>query len=233
MAGYLSLPLVMRFCLLIFSVFALLLLESCRREEPAPDINGAAYFPYRPGEERIYRVDSFLHSSLADSVEYRYRLMKEKVVSDEADLQGVMVNRIERWFSSDSGRTYFFHSLATCSRRADHAWWMEENRTWVKLSFPVRQNRSWDGNAYNAGGIRDFRYTRIRGAFNNGVQTFPATIEVQIQADSSFINRYIEKEVYAEDLGMVYRESVRLDFQPGADQANGHEAYIRLLSIRR
>ena len=223
----------MRFFLLILTGFLFITTNSCRREEPAPDINGAAYFPYRPGEERIYRVDSFLHSSLADSVEYRYRLMKEKVVSDQADLQGVMVNRIERWFSSDSGRTYSFHSLATCSRRADHAWWMEENRTWVKLSFPVRQNRSWDGNAYNAGGIRDFRYTRIRGPFNNGVKISPATIEVQMQADSSFINRYIEKEVYAEGLGMVYRESVRLDFQPGVDMANGHEAYIRLLSIRR
>ena len=223
----------MRFSLFMLSSLLLLLAASCRREEAAPDIDGAAYFPYRPGEERTYRIDSFLHSSLADSVEYRYRIMKEKVVSDQADLQGVMVNRIERWISADSGRTYAFHSLATCSRRADHAWWMEENRTWVKLSFPVRQNRSWDGNAYNAGGIRDFRYTRIRGAFNNGVQVFPQTIEVQMQADSSFINRYIEKEVYAEGLGMVYRESVQLDFQPGANMANGHEAYIRLMSIRR
>lgn len=223
----------MRTLLLILTGLALFNAVSCQREASSPDINGPAYFPYRPGEERTYRIDSFLHSSLADSVEYRYRIMKEKVVSDQADVQGVMVNRIERWISADSGRTYAFHGLVTCSRRADHAWWMEENRTWVKLSFPVRQNRSWDGNAYNGGGIKDFRYARIRGPFNTGIQVFPSTLEVLMRADSSFINRNIEKEVYAEDLGMVYRESVQLEFQPGASMANGHEAYIRLISIRR
>jgi len=207
--------------------------SACNKQENPPAIKGPEYFPYSAGNERIFQVDSFLHSTLNDDIIHVPLLMKERVVQVFRNGEGEEALRIERWFSRDTGKTYTLHGVLSAGLKEDHVWWNEENRRFVKLSFPVRLNKSWNGNAYNAMGRRDYRYTAVESPFENGRMLFSDALLVQMQADSNFIERAFEREVYANDVGLVYRESIQLERQPGSVMANGHEAYFRLISFSR
>jgi hypothetical protein len=97
----------------------------------------------------------------------------------------------------------------------------------------VAEGSSWNGNAYiNTAdqelqhfGNWNYRYESIGAAFNTGYKTYsntvsvPAVDEAQNNPDDpalidAYADRTLSKEVYAKDVGLVYREMTRWIYDP-------------------
>ena len=208
---------------------SLLLLASCRETvELPPTFSGPEFFTYDSGQLRIYEVDSFIHSSQADSVQYRSLLFRELATGWIPNNDGSLSLRMERSISSDTGKTWQMNKIFSVQPRSTHAEWWEDNRRTIVLSYPVREKRNWNGNALNNLDAQTFTYGSIGSGYNNGWLSAERAVRVNRQADSNFLYRISEYEWYGKDLGLMYREYVDLIKQPGDRVADGVEVYMRL-----
>lgn len=208
---------------------SLLLLASCRETvELPPTFSGPEFFTYDSGQLRIYEVDSFIHSSQADSVQYRSILFRELATGWIPNNDGSMSLRMERSVSSDTGKTWQMNKIFSVQPRSTHAEWWEDNRRTIVLSYPVREKRNWNGNALNNLDPQTFTYGSIRSGYNNGWLSAERAVRVNRQADSNFLYRISEYEWYGKDLGLMYRQYINLEKQPGNRVADGVEVYMRL-----
>ncbi len=213
------------FCALGF----LLLLASCDdRVEENPGFSGPEFFAYDSGQVRIYEVDSFIHSSQADSVQYRKILFREFAESWIPNNDGSRSLRIERSVSYDTGKTWRMNRVFSVQNRSTHAEWWEENVRTIVLSYPVREKRIWNGNALNSFEPSNYSIGAIRSGYSNGLLSAERAVRVNRQADSNFLYRISEYEWYGTGLGLMYRQYVSLIKQPGNRVADGVEVYIRL-----
>lgn len=207
----------------------LLWLVSCEdRVEENPVFSGPEYFAYDSGQVRIYEVDSFIHSSQADSVLYQKILLREFAESWIPNNNGSRSLRIERSVSYDTGKTWRMNKVFSVQNRSTHAEWWEDNLRTIVLSYPVREKRIWNGNALNSQAPLNFTYGAIRNGYSNGLLSAERGVLVNRQADSNFLYRISEHEWYGKNLGLMYREYVNLIKQPGNRVADGVEVYIRL-----
>jgi len=208
---------------------SLLLLASCRETvELPPTFSGPEFFTYDSGQLRIYEVDSFIHSSQADSVQYRKILLREFAESWIPNNDGSRSLRMERSVSYDTGKTWRMNRVFSVQNRSTHAEWWEENVRTIVLSYPIREKRIWNGNALNSFEPMNYSYGAIRSGYNNGWLSAERAVRVNRQADSNFLYRISEYEWYGKDLGLMYRQYVSLIKQPGNLTADGVEVYIRL-----
>jgi hypothetical protein len=101
----------------------------------------------------------------------------------------------------------------------------------LKLVFPVKLNTRWYGNSYIPAGFNvdlqwfqdwDYKYVNVSEPYNNGNINFENTVTVN-QVDitegapdeaNEYSARTFAKEVYAKNVGLVYRELTRWVYQP-------------------
>ena len=84
---------------------------------------------------------------------------------------------------------------------------VEEDVRFTKLSFPVKENATWNGNALNTLGEWNYTYDYINQSETINITHFDnVLLVVQKNDKNNAIHReyYIEK--YAKDVGLVYRE---------------------------
>jgi len=90
---------------------------------------------------------------------------------------------------------------------------VEENIRYIKLVFPVKEGKSWDGNAYNTLGTWNYTYTDVDVPLIINNNTFDSTLTV-LQLDNPLLISYEHsEEQYARGVGMIYKQYTFLDYQ--------------------
>jgi hypothetical protein len=79
----------------------------------------------------------------------------------------------------------------------------EENLTFIKMTYPIDVNYTWDGNAYNTLGTQMYSYGAMDVSFYDGTNTYDSTITVTHRVDTNLIEYFHFKETYARNIGMV------------------------------
>lgn len=101
--------------------------------------------------------------------------------------------------------------------------YVQQSLRFRKLVTPVQQGYTWKGNSLIATSDQDYQYldnwdytyTAVAAPYNNGHLEFDNTITVNEQdyslnipydASTLYAERTFAKEIYAKDVGLVYRE---------------------------
>ncbi len=207
----------------LLSVFFILatglLLNSCKKDKP-PVINfDYGYFPNTVGKYVIYDVDSIYCSSFDYKIDtVRYQLM-EVMQSLFPDNLGRPTQRIERYVKmySDSipysSMPWTLRNVWMANLTATDAERVENNVRYVKLIFPVVQNNSWNGNAFNTLGSCSYSYTSIdqRTTIADPPYTssiFDSVLTVTQINSQTLISDTFCLEQYAKNVGLVYKLQV-------------------------
>ncbi|MDQ2658268.1 MAG: hypothetical protein M3Y60_12670, partial [Bacteroidota bacterium] len=89
----------------------------------------------------------------------------------------------------------------------------EGNTPYVKLQFPVREGTEWNGNAFNSLGEDTYALKAVRQPLALDGTTFENTVTIeQERNEDRIVFRDERTEVYAENVGLVYRKIVQLDY---------------------
>ena len=194
-------------------------LFSCKKKKEAekPDL-GEAYYPPTIGKYIVYDVDSIIYDEFTyDSTHYKY-LVKEKIEEQFTDIQGKQAYKLARYIKkfnaavSYTAMPWVIKDVWQINITNKDVEVVEENTRFVKLTFPVKESRTWDGNNTNTLGEWDYKYLFVdKQETINGIN-FEKVALVEQKNFCTLISRDYYVEKYAKDIGLVYREIIDLDF---------------------
>ncbi len=187
---------------------------SCSRPctDCAPTPTGAEFFPLKIGTFVEYEVQEQEFALGRPPVERSYQL-KELMAEKYQNVAGQAAYRIVRFYRQSAAQSWQPDSTITLRITANGQAIRNENgRDFLKMTLPVYEKATWNGNAYNALGQDQYEASRVGKPFKVNGQTFERTATVVQQNDSTLVGQDKRLEIYAADVGLIYRENNNVQF---------------------
>ncbi len=211
------------------AVLAFFLLPSCEKDGEAPKGPYLDYFPVEPGHSVTYEVDSIFHDSALEEHDTSHYLIREAITRTFVDGEGRTSYRIERSRKELASGQWRVEDVWVANRSKERAEKVEENRRFIKLSFPVSEDARWNGNAYNDLKEQDYEYKDVHEPMVVKGHSLDSTVKVVQKDVSNLIEEKFVQETYAKGIGMVEKEAVLLETYTNGDIRKGSELYMRMI----
>ena len=239
----------MRKLLLPFIAIALgsgTLLSSCDKstEGLSDTTGGKDFMPLEIGRYILYDVDSiywddFLRAEIHKRSQHRYDVVD--TFRDNANRLSYVINVLSRPsaqfpFTPDN----VIHVTPT-EKTIEY---YQHNLTFIKLTFPVDDGMSWNGNSMIPVGDADnvqfdndnwnYTYSKVGESFDPGNNFYASSVTVDEIDDqlndpavdsTAYSYKNYSQEVYAYGVGLVYRHRIYWVFQPSEGSAGGGSGY--------
>lgn len=223
------------FLLLILAVN--IALFSCKKpdERPAPLPVEQKYYPLEKGKWIIYDVDSTIWDDTF-CVERFYNYQIRHYIADTfTNERGVPSYRVETSIRRKVEEPFVSHRVFYATNTGVTLETVQDQARFIKLVFPVEEGRTWEGNNYIPSDDPQFsfydkwvyEYQDVEQSFNTGLKVFDNTVSVE-QIDEAvsdpelfpleFASRTSSREVYAADVGLIYREFIRWTYDPNGTE---------------
>ncbi|MBI5913889.1 MAG: hypothetical protein HY842_00810 [Bacteroidetes bacterium] len=213
----------------LLPLFALAFLVACKETPDDYEADaGLEYFPLEVGKFIEYEVDSTIYDPNGDTTVFSSKtFVREEVLDTLSDNNGNTLYKIERYERAADTLPWQVEKVLTMSVQGSQAIRTEDNLRFIKLTFPVRENETWDGNVhFNTSLIVtvageslemfkgwNYRITEVGEPAVFGGFQFAETATVQEADSENLIELRTSKSTYAKGIGLVYRELWILDTQ--------------------
>jgi len=206
----------LKFPIGIILMFPVFLFSGCESKylEPDEEMLGFSYFPLTIGSFRIYEVMDIKYTiqNTKDSTFYYLKeVVKDSFINQEGHLSHYLYRftRTSDTLPWDQIPVYIWITRKTDTNLIVY----EENVPFVKLTFPVKSGLSWNGNALNTLDPLDYYYSEPDLSLLSSYIPENHLIQVvQNNFDDLIIRRDVRNEIYAENIGLVYKESNVLEY---------------------
>ncbi len=194
----------------LFICLLLVVFQSCKKETlivPPVSLN---YFPTEPGTWVSYSVDSIFHAENDnlndDSVYYFHCEIKEEIDSSFVDGSGKTVQVVNRYYRKDASNDWSIINVWTQYLTPYAAYRIENNIPLHKLTFPINEDISWNGNDANSEDEEIYSYEYFHEQGSYGGMSFDSTLSVIQMDEDNYIERIYKNEIYATGVGLVYKQ---------------------------
>ena len=201
------------------------------------------YFPLNFGKYIVYDVDSIYWDDVYDVRSLHHSQMRWTVSDTFRDEQFRLSYRINTDIRPNDTLPWVAHRVIYVTPTETTLEYTEENARFIKMIFPVNNGGTWQGNrlmrtdldkdlAYFDGW--NYYYDKFSEPFSNGFAYFDNTVTVNAVNDTvsnpelvptQYAEKTFAKEVYAQGVGMVYREVTRWTYDPGATATPFRQGY--------
>lgn len=179
---------------------------------------GYTYFPTTTGSYVIFKVDSTYYG--VNQEHYVYQI-KEEIVDQFIDDAGRPAQILNRYYRPGNGSPWTLIDVWTILRTPTTAERVEENVRYVKLEFPVKEGGTWNGNAFNNQPAWQYVYQNVNKFADVGILQFDNTLTVQQWNNVNLVDQEVFYEIYAKDIGLVYKQKKDLNVQ--SNQTSGYD----------
>lgn len=205
-------------CLFLFTFF------SCKKDEKTVVLinYGYNYAGLTVGKYVIYDVDSIFYNVPFNIVaNYKFQL-KEVIDSKYIDAQGNEAYKIIRYKKDTAVSPDWVHQVvwnATITNSNFQK--VEENVRFVKLVFPIKTGKKWNGNSMNTLSPWEYDYTSTHQPETIGSTALDSvtTVTQFDDEDEILIQRQFYQEKYATNIGLVYKRVI--DIKKSFDSTSG------------
>lgn len=198
----------MKIILTIIISFLFVACENINSNLPPPQDGGNFFYP-NTGQSVVYDVEDTQYELTGKFTVKTYQL-KESIASIFKDLEGKEALRIERYRRENDSQKWTIDSVFIAKKEIDKALKTENNVTYVKIIFPIKEGVKWNGNAYNSLGNDIYELKKANQSFQTNGQKFDNTFSIIQQNDSTLVDLKRRIEVYAENIGMIYQEKTNV-----------------------
>lgn len=212
---------------LLLSVF---LLGACQNDTVLvePIAEGYDYYPLAVGKYITYQVDSVLYDPTDGQIvlDSSSSQIRESIVDSWRSEDNKQLFRIERAIYDTVNAEWEVTDIYSTYADETQAVRFEENLNFIKLRFPIRINRPWQGLDFSSTlevnvadePIELFKnwesvVTIIEKPMRIGDFDFSEVTTVQLANDTNLIELRAALEHYAKGVGLVYREVSILNTQ--------------------
>jgi len=209
-------------------VVAMLFLFSSCKNNKYEDVLAAKQYEYQPlaiGNYTIFDVDSthynFINPSTQQTDTFHFQQM-EKITDTMYDNEGRLNYRFELFRRADASAAWrlwkVWYGLTTSTTFERQ----EDDLRFAKLIFPPTADVHWNGNKYvpatdsNVFKLYlnwDYHYTAIGAPVTIGTNSFTECVFVSQVDEENLIDKKLSKEIYAKNVGLVYKEFLVINKQ--------------------
>ncbi|MCB0790531.1 MAG: hypothetical protein H6595_14290 [Flavobacteriales bacterium] len=190
---------------LLIPLAGLVLAAGCRKDDHGHVDLGHAYFPTGIGHWVEYVVDSAWIDEANQITGHRTYHLRELLESELIDDEGRTAQRVERYVLDSLGE-WAIRDIWTQTRNSTSAERTEENRRYLKLSFPPHEGEYWNLNVYNAEDPLEVEYQMVDQPWSANGLNFDSTLVVRSTFLNNLVDTLIYIERYAKHVGMVDRQ---------------------------
>lgn len=199
--------------LYIFSILSIFVLfTSCKDEAPEEpnDLTiGQSFYPIQKGQFQTFFVKQTRFALNENPVTTTYQL--KEVIGDEfVGENGEKLNEVLRYVRVGGLDNFRLDSVFSVRKDENVVVKMEHNIPYVKLDFPIEEGKTWNGNQFNARSLKDYLAQDVNSAKLIGSNNFDRTITVIESQDSSLVDKELRYEIYADEIGLVYKKTESL-----------------------
>jgi len=212
------------------SLLVLLFLYSCEKEADVEINFGYDYFPTEVGSWRVYDVDSIYYNDLTgtvDSFQFELKVVVDSKFIDHAGQDSRIIKRYKRDVDSLDWELKDVWTSTLLTSRGEQ---VEENERFIKLVFPLNENTTWDGNAYNSRSEETYSYSEIDEAATIGMLTFDSTLTVTEADNENKIEKKYATVTYAKDVGPVYKKYIDIETEFNGTIRSGVDVTMTITS---
>ena len=191
---------------------------SCKKEDPSVIDLGYDYFPNKVGSYIIYAVDSTSFNGEESMFSYQ---MKEVITEEFVDATGEPAVRMECYLRHYTAQPWILRSVCVQKRGSTNAERVIDNQRVISMEFPIQEGGTWNGNAYNNQGAVTFKYLRVAQPVDIGIQEFSNSVTVQQENINNLVEQRLGREIFAKNVGSVYRYQKQTNTQSGV--TSGYE----------
>lgn len=205
---------------------------SCSKDEEviAPEI-AYDYAGLEVGKYVIYDVDSLTFDDFTltiDTVSYQ---IKEEIDSKFTDLEGEEAFKIIRYRKDHDTLSWVLIDVWSSKITATNFQKTEENIKYVKLIFPIKLDKIWDGNSMNNNTQQDYEFTVVDQTETIGGNVLDSVLTIlQYESPEKLLAPELFEEKYARGIGMVYKRSMSLSRGSFSGPFLGYDVTMRLSS---
>lgn len=195
----------------IFTLIILALLIGCTDSTTTPEESAYRFFPLETGRFAEYEVQETSYAVGKTPVSTKYYL-KEIYGSETLGASGRVQYQIKRYRRNTIQQNWVADSVLTAYLLPDRAVKTENNRSFLKMIFPLYEGLSWNGNQYNTLPAQNYvaHFNKIPFTLNS--LSFAESLDIIQQRDSSLVTLVKFTERYAPNVGLIYKESTALDY---------------------
>ena len=183
---------------------------SCSKKEIVTPDNGYDYAGLEVGKYVIYDVDSLTYDDFTATIDTAIYQLKEVVDSKIIDLEGDDAFKIIRYRRDNDTSNWVLIDVWNSKITRTNFQKVEENIRFVKLIFPIKVDKNWNGNAMNNLAEMEYEFTAIDQPETIGGNSLSNVLSVIQEDDPNLISPKYFEEKYAKGVGLVYKKSREL-----------------------
>ena len=191
---------------------------ACKTNDNQDDLllsQGYEYFPLTTGLSRIYQVDSIAfddNDGSIDTFQFFYKeLVDAKVLGQTETNQHTT---ILRFATQDTNKAWLPRASAFALQTNQNLQLFDDNIRYVKLTFPLGNIGTWNGNMYNSLGRRNYVYQGNNFSYTtpNGWR-FDQCVQIQEANIKNAIEEIVVRSLYAPQIGLVQYSHTNINTQ--------------------
>lgn len=192
---------------------ATLTFYSCNKVEP-PVASDTVFFPLKLSTYTVFKVTVLEHDAFTERTDTISYFIKETTQDTIINNAGKLVYRtkIEQ---SQNDTNYTFIKYVIEERDDLSAQRVEDDTRKIKLSFPLKERKTWDANEFNINDYQSAETIKINEPYMAGDTEFTETVIVDLGNDINPFFTTVEEEVYAKNIGLINRIVKEIETQPG------------------
>jgi hypothetical protein len=212
--------------------FLTLTFTSCSKTEQYQSIPLSAYYPLQTGKYIDYQIDSLVYYAFGTrdtTISYQVRYQTDSLIQDNL---GRPAYRIFRFIRKNENENWTPDATFMAISANNQVEFIENNMRFIKLKEPLLIGFSWKGNAfidtYSAfSPVRyldnwDYTYESVGQPETINGNTINQCVSIQQRDEiiglpdqpDSYSEINFSKEIYAKDIGLVYRKFNHKEYQP-------------------
>jgi hypothetical protein len=220
-------------------VLCVVLFGACKKQsEELQVVPISDYAPLKAGKYITYSLDSLVYTSFGTVETHRFYEVKYQVMDSITDNLGRKAFRTVRYIRTLPAGNFVADNTAMAVNTGSRYEFVENNLKYFKLTLPIADNNSWKGNSaidlivnpatgedlsYLADW--DYTYANVGTAKKVGTFNLANTLTVNQKNDSTNLPitpttniayKDFSQEIYAKDIGMVYRNFLHFEYQKTA-----------------
>ncbi len=186
-------------------LLVLLALAACKKAEPTESSIDLGYnfFPSDSGLVKYYVVDSIAFSDISHSSDTFHFFLKEEFAGLISGQTLQYHREILRSVRTDSSQNWQARSTVFTILNKNNLEWVEDNIRQVKLTFPIGNVLSWNGNQTNNLGRKTFLLQNLHQAYNNGDTIFNDCVSIQEALANNAVEEIFIRSVYCKGIGLI------------------------------
>jgi hypothetical protein len=225
-------------------------LYSCRKSDQSTGDATLNYFPLKFGKYVTYDVDSINYYG-PSCTEVKVSMQMKYVITDTfLDSRKRLTYLLDVYSRPYEGAIWHQSNVIFVTPTPAGLLYTQDGTQYVKMTFPVKEGTTWKGNQYATTDDSLFSYLKgwnykytdyNRSYYTGGYRgvNFDNTVSLLLNDESvnyptydSGVHAYrtFAKEVYAYNVGMIYKEWTHWTYKPGrADCKSGYSVIMRAI----